>query len=113
MLLAYEKRIIEPALMMPMVVAKSISSEKLVYGKIRRVLSKSITMTTNIIAKAVMASFLFTLNMRKESWEIVFYIIFLGIIILFVSCNMYMCLSLVYDVMPVFFLLLSINRLVF
>ena len=80
MFLAYEKRIIEPALTIPMVVAKSISSEKLVYGKIRRVLSKSITMTTNIIAKVVMASFLFTLNVSNESREIVFYIIFLGII---------------------------------
>lgn len=86
MFLAYEKRIMEPALMMPMVVAKSISSEKLVYGKIRRVLSKSITMTTNIIAKVVMASFLFTLKARTVSLEIVFlYYLFRYNIVLFLA----------------------------
>ncbi len=49
--LAYEKSINVPALIITIVVAKRISSEKLSYGKIRLVVSKSITIIANIIAR--------------------------------------------------------------
>ncbi|MGN6351334.1 MAG: hypothetical protein ACTHL3_07715 [Candidatus Nitrosocosmicus sp.] len=63
--LAYEKSIKVPALIITIVVAKRISSEKLLYGKIRLVVSKSITIIVNIIAKVVTANFLLTLGLRE------------------------------------------------
>ncbi|MGN6624663.1 MAG: hypothetical protein ACTHKK_11025 [Candidatus Nitrosocosmicus sp.] len=63
--LAYEKSIKVPALIITIVVAKRISSEKLLYGKIRLVVSKSITIIVNIIAKVVTANFLLTFGLRE------------------------------------------------
>ena len=63
--LAYEKSINVPALIITIVVAKRISSEKLLYGKIRLVVIKSITIIANIIAKVVTAIFLLTLGLRE------------------------------------------------